>query len=56
MCLRYERSEAIREAQPEDEEECIDIIHEGGCSKRIGMVLADHDRIGEVHEYDPQLA
>ena len=53
MRLRHKRSEPIGEAQSEDEEECIDIIHKGGRSKRIGMVLTDHDRIGEVHGDDP---
>ena len=55
MRLRHEWSEPIGEAQPEDEEERIDIIHKGGRRQSIRMVLADHDRIGEVHRDDPQL-
>ena len=55
MRLCHEWSEPIGEAQSEDKEERIDIIHKGRRRQSIRMVLADHDRIGEVHGDDPQL-
>ena len=55
MCLRYQGSKPIAEAQSEDKEEGEDIVDEGGGCQSIGAILADHDGISEIHRDNAQL-